>query len=546
MKRILFIVLLSASCLLPTATGFSQDYLGFSNSLFAGVNGIDVNPAFIVNNPRKWDVTLVGVNFMGGNNFFGFRKSALEHTGKTFTGDYPAFSDDDFVNNYLSRRNVKSISVFAAANVTLPSFMFTRAKHKDAFAFTAKTRAFANVDGVKADLANLLIDGVTDSTMFGQTLSTLRLSAQAMIWNEYGITYGRTIKESGNERLSVAGRAKLLQGLYAMYLYLDKVEYNFLKDDSLLILSTMVNYGHSTNLEFNPDALKFGFGSRPGIGLDLGATYEFYPLTDVRSRQSSSSNTTSFQHAYRYKLGFAIQDLGWMGFLKPAHARNFEANLLDPLDLNSLQGSGDSPLADADDTLYNKYGMMADDKKFRMNLPTRINMTGDYYLGHNLHLNSTLSYAFQFKRNADKVHEVTTISVTPRWDWKFLGLYVPVSYNKHSHVRLGASARVGPLIVGMADVLPLISKRDVYAVDFHVMLKVPHIHLKKKDKNKRSKSKFDTKRDQPKKKKERKVKSNDTNKEKKKRIFPKVRLFKKKNKHDANPDEREKIIYFQL
>ena len=82
---------------------FSQDYLGFANSAFAGVNGIDVNPASIVNNHRKWDITVIGLNVGVANNYLGFQKRALEHTGKLASGDYPAFNDDNFAKNYFSK-----------------------------------------------------------------------------------------------------------------------------------------------------------------------------------------------------------------------------------------------------------------------------------------------------------------------------------------------------------------------------------------------------------------------------------------------------------
>lgn len=544
-------------------SAFSQDYLGFASSPFAGVNGIDVNPASIVNSPRKWDITLLGINVGVANNYFGIQKRSLAHTGKTFTGNYPAFNDDDFINKYVTRRdNGKPISMHVAANVTLPSFMFTRKKHKDAFAFTCKSRVYANVDGLDANIVQLALSDGTDTSLFFQDFSGTKLSVQTMAWNEYGITYGKTAMQTQNERLNLAGRLKLLQGLYSMYVFIEDVNYKFYEKDSLLVLSSQVNYGHSSNLEFNQEAMKFGFGGKPSFGLDLGATYEFHPLTDVRSKMSSQSNTTPLQHEYKYKIGLSLQDLGWIKYLKPAHARDFTMEINQDLDFNSLQGSGETPLADVDDSLHAKYPMDAGDDKFRMNLPTVASLQADYYAGKNIYINSTFNYAFQFKNNANKIHETTTFSITPRWDWKWLGLYVPLSYNKYSHARIGLSTRIGPLIVGMADILPIISKRDVYGVDLHVMLKVPHIHLKKKTKNPRSKSKFNVNRERvenndktnmPKKdstprevKKGTIGKTVDRKPSSRKHIFPRVHLFKKKRKHKANPETRKGVIYFKM
>ena len=575
MRKYIVILLIFFSPILRKGIGgelLAQDFLGIANSPFAGVTGIDVNPASIVGSPRKWDITLFGMNLGVANSYAGLKKSALV---KDQYGSYPAFNEDDFIDKYISRRNNgKPISVHVALNLSLPSFMFVRKKHKDAFAFTCKSRTYVNVDGVDADLVDVALSASTngsglDSSFFNRDFSGLKVSVQTMIWNEYGITYGKTIEETKNERLNVAGRLKLLQGLYSMYLFLDDVQYKFYEKDSLLVLSSHVGYGHSTNLEFNQEAIKFGFGGKPSFGLDLGATYEFHGLTDVRSRMSAQANTTPLQHDYKYKLGFSLQDLGWIKFLKPEHARDFTMEIDQTLNFGSLQGSGDTPLADVDDSLNADYPMDASDNKYRMNLPTLASLQGDYYVGKNVSVSSTFNYAFQFRNNDNKIHEITNFSVTPRWDWKWLGLYVPLSYNKYSHFRLGASARIGPLIVGMADILPIISKRDVYGVDMHVMLKVPHIHFKKKNKNPRSNSKFNTSREEvkknPKKKKERtnmpkkdsspkesrkkkehNIQPKDRDQKARKHIFPRVKIFKNKRKHKAKPEKRDTIIYFEL
>ena len=571
----IFYFLLFAICNLQFVICNSQDYLGIANSAYAGVNGIDVNPASIVNSPRKWDITLIGLNVAFGNNFLGFQKRALDHTGGMISGNYPAFNDQNFQNDFLTQRKGGApVSVYLAANIMLPSFMFIRAKHKDAFAFTCRVRSYVNIDGIDPTLAHMLFTGVTDSSLFGQQLPSPKLSVQAMVWTEYGITYGKTVMETNNERLNVAGRVKLLQGLYAAYAYVGKLNYKFDKSDSLALLSSHVNYGHSTNLD-NKDPLAFGFGGKPSMAVDIGATYEFHKLTDVRSKLASQSNTTPLMHEYRYKIGFSLQDLGWITYLKPANAHDFTAT--SNVNLNSFNTPGSTtPIAGFDNSLQKNFSMSTNDTKFRMNLPTVASLQGDFYAGKNIYFNSTVNYGFQYTNDPNKVHEVTTLSITPRWDWKWLGLYVPFSYNEYSHFRLGLTTRIGPLIVGMADILPIISKRDIYGADFHFMLKVPHLSFGKKNKNPRTHSKFDVskektpkpgklrqpKSDMPKKdsspvesQKQPKAEEQNTaahvapeatlERKPRKHIFPRLHLFKKKNRHGKG-DNKEHTIYFNL
>ena len=352
-----------------------------------------------------------------------------------------------------------------------------------------------------------------------------------------------------------------------MYFFIDNVDYKFFTTDSLALISSHVNYGHSTNLEFNPDAIKFGFGGKPSVALDLGGTYEFFPITDVRTKTQSQRDW--LKREYRYKIGLSIQDLGWITYLKPPNARDFTAEVNNNINLNSFNTSGATPLASADDTLRKKFTMIDNDTKFRMNLPTLISAQGDIYAGHNIYLNSTVNYAFQLKNNEDKIHEVTTLSITPRWDWRWLGLYVPFSFDKFSHFRLGVSTRIGPLIVGMADILPFISKRDVYGMDFHFLLKVPHIYFKKKTGI--GKSKFEGNKEKTKKRKKQKKgetnmptkdvspveKQNQTgnnkdhtapavnqDKQTHKHFFPS--LFRSKKKRKARISDEEHTIYYKM
>ncbi len=545
---------------------FSQDYLGIANSNFAGVNGIDVNPASIVNNPRKWDVTIIGLNLMVANNFFGLNSAGRKYVLSRNPAPF------DMKSSTVMNSNGKPVSVFFGTNIMLPSFMFSRPKHKDAFAFTIRTRVYANVDGIPSTLADIAINGQNDSALFNQDLSAAKISAQIMAWNEYGITYGKTIMETNNERLNVAGRLKYLQGIAAMYLYVKNLNYNFYSKDSIGVQSSTIHYGHSTNLEFNQQSAKFTTGGKPMFGLDLGATYEFHKLTDVRSREKSESKYTPLMREYKYKIGFSIQDLGWIKYLKPADARDFTAQLQSNMNFNSLQSSGTTPLGGADDSLKLRFKMDPNDTKFRMTLPTLMSVQGDYYAGKNIYVNSTFNYAFQMQNFESKIHEVTTFSITPRRDWKWIGTYVPFSYNKYSHVRAGFTLRLGPLIIGTADLLPLILKtKTIKGLDFHFMLKVPHIHFRKHDKSPRSRSKFDVNREkEPKRKKdkshmpkkdvapqEEKYKQRekkkkeyevpDVNREKKtrKHIFPHLHLFKKKHRHTGGGME-EKTIYFKL
>src|SRR5438477_435474 len=104
--------------------------------------------------------------------------------------------------------------------------------------------------------------------------------------------------------------------------------------------------------------------------------------------------------------------------------------------------------------------------------------------------------AQKWHRNPKQLRSSMTTDISLDFQFRTLdgilvGTYFPVSYNKYSHLRAGISLRLGPLIIGTSDILPLITKKNIYGLDFHFLLKVPHISFNKKNKNPRNKSKFE-------------------------------------------------------
>ena len=67
---------------------------------------------------------------------------------------------------------------------------------------------------------------------------------------------------------------------------------------------------------------------------------------------------------------------------------------------------------------------------YRMNLPTHINADVDYHIWNDVYINARTVLAFQRNSNATKVRYPSSISITPRYDHKFFGLSLPISYSE--------------------------------------------------------------------------------------------------------------------
>lgn len=474
--------------LLLSPLAYAQDYLGYANSNYAGVTGIDLQPASIVDSRYKFDASLFGYSLNFANNFVGVKKEAFKYD-KNYTdpagfppfNHMPAFSDPDFQQKYLEQRvNNKPKSVYFTNQLTLPSFMVTL-DEKSALAVNWRVRTYVNADGVEAELANLIYSGLKDSAYWERQFSNENFSIQTMSWAEYGVTYGRVLKDDGDHFFKGAGRVKFLQGLQAAYMFVRELKYDFTNDDTLSLFNSDVSYGHSTNFEFDQGKIKYKLVSKPSVGFDLGFVYEWRPDWKEHKYDMDGETDLWYRHKNKYKLkvGFSAVDIGAIKFEKGAGSRNFKADIkdwnLDSLDFTSIQ--------DFDDTLRSRFVFTEDKGSFSMNLPTALSLQVDYNIWKSIYVNFTSYYAIQWKNNEHKTHDITTFSISPRWDHKWFGVFLPVSYNSYGNFMTGVGLRAGPLIVGTQNIGSLLGTTDMYSADFHFLLKVPIMYKKIKDKD---------------------------------------------------------------
>lgn len=490
MRKILLALALLAG-LKPT---FSQDFLGFVNSNFSGVTGLYLQPASIVDSRFRTDISLFGFNTNAYNNYIGLKPSALERdmglfkAFKTQNG-FPAFADTAFQDKYLHEKvNNVNKSVFLSNQFTLPAFSIDF-NNTHAIAFSWRIRNYVNVDGVEPELAKLIYNELNYPQYFTR-LQNERLSVQQMTWGEYAFTYAQVIKDKGKHFMKAGATLKILQGLGAAYMYIENLDYNFTTDSTVSIFSTDVQYGHSTNYEFTSNSLKYKYISNFSLGGDIGFIYEYRPhYNEYRYEMDNKKDLEMrYKNEYKWKIGVSVIDIGGLKFKKGAKSNDFTANV-NLWNINNLN-FGNIPVEAFDDTLIARFGQNTSAKNtFYMNLPTAFCAEVDYNIWKDFYINHTTFYSLQFKKNAHKVHDISTFSLTPRWDHKYFGVFVPVSYNLMGNFATGFGFRVGPLHMGTANLGPIWTlltqkgKRDIYGADFCMTLKVPILQRKPKDRD---------------------------------------------------------------
>jgi outer membrane protein OmpA-like peptidoglycan-associated protein len=369
--------------------------------------------------------------------------------------------------------------------IELPSALIT-INEKHAIGIYGAIRTYINIDGIEEPLANQIYADFGDSTQYFAGLSNKRFSVQYMSWQESGVTWAFTVKEEGEHFLKVGVTPKLLFGLGSAYMYCNDLEYMTTSDSTLTFFKSDVQYSHSNNFEFpEGGGFKYKISSKVGVGLDLGAVYEWRP--DYAKFKYDMDGETNLwmrsKNKYKLRVGLSITDIGAIKFRRGEYSYNFTADVnnwnIRDLNFDSV------PIRSFDDTLRNRFLEQPTDDFYKMNLPTAFSMQIDYNIWKDFYVNFTPFIAIQWSKNANKVHEISNFSLTPRWDHKWFGVMIPFSYSQYRNFNVGACARVGPLIIGSDNLATFFSKKKtVYGADFYFMAKIPIFYKEPKDKDK--------------------------------------------------------------
>lgn len=506
MKRILFSILLAISPLLLKA----QSYLGVSTSNYAGIMGVQLQPASFVDGRFVFDLNIAGMNFNTYQNFAYFDAKGMRaaqgnggYWWKKSFGDTALYNswaspDSTFMDRFLIRKYNKDskgiLGLYSNTQVDLLNFNF-HITPKIAIGFLVRGRSITNVDNMDPKLAVLAENGLDYSLLWNQKLNEELVNMNHLTWTEYGFNYGQVVMDDKEHFLKVGGTLKLLSGNAAAYFYTNNFEYNLKNADTSFLLKGNFNYGYSQNVDdiiSNNNQDYFTRASRWGVGVDLGAVYEWREGYEDYQYDMDGKSGIWAQHKNKYKLrvGASLLDIGGMRFTKGGLSRNFEVNSQDPFDLNTFESA--NSIQDFDqviDSLINAPGqtwISSQDtaSTFLMQTPSAFSLQFDYHIWKGFYVNATSMLNLIGKKTDTKVKVPNQISITPSFDIAGFGLHLPFSYNKYAGLKTGIATRLGPLTVGVTDYRALFARGKVRGVELFAGLRLPILYSEIKDDDK--------------------------------------------------------------
>ncbi|MCD8529100.1 MAG: DUF5723 family protein [Chitinophagales bacterium] len=498
MKKITF--LLASLCLAWQMN--AQNNLGHNTDNYNGVHALTYNPAEIVDSRFKFHMNIISVGTTVSNNFAAVKRSAL------FKDRDVAFNDNNFQDNWMVERlNGRTKGAYVSGDIGyLPSFMINVGKDKKyAFGLNLRTRFQVNANGVDENLATMSFHGLDLASLYNVGIQNKNFSLQTNVWNEYGIAFGMPIINKGKTFISVAGTAKLTQGIADAYFYSKNLDVTFPNDSMVSVNNTDFNFGYSTVM--GPDFQNMNFktfmnGGGFGVGFDLGAVWEFRPNTEKYQMEMDGETILDpKKEKYKFKVGFSVMDLGYTSYKRSNGVNaDFYANRSN-IDIDETFGAAfedfeNTGLQNFKDTLESLFVVTQAEKEgYKVSLPTRINAYIDYNIWKGFYANLGASISPGFVRNPEKTRGISEFSISPRFEHKWFSFYLPLSVNSHGNFHMGTGFRAGPLALGTNDILVL-AKKNIYDANFYASLSIPITKkIKDKDKDKVSNKKDDCKKE---------------------------------------------------
>ena len=446
----------------------AQDFPGYRAGNYTGVNGVFFNPANIADSRYRWDFNLFSLSTSVGNNQASF---SFKNIGDTFK--------DDSLSNQFIGKNAGAASGNVSANIHGPSVMFNTGK-KGAVALTSRARVMMNAIDIDGKLANKILDDSGNDIDLPYSISSsnnMRVNVNA--WSEFGLSYGQILSDKGKHFFKGGVTLKYLAGVANGYVNLANLNGTIDEDpagfDSYLHNASgrvELGLGGINISDFDVDKLT-SFQSS-GFGGDIGFVYEYRPAHEKYKIDSNSYRRDL--NKYKFRIGMALLDIGSVKYerdmqrsgaydIQISGAEKLYLKQFDEVEIDSLKNFFDG------NPQYFTPAAGNSKQTYKVGLPTTLHIDADYHFHHGFYVN--LSGQFSLVNTESKPYNsqyYSSFSLTPRYEGRAFGFYLPFSYNKLTSFNAGVSVRMGPLFIGSGSVLTALMG-DSRQADVHIGLR---------------------------------------------------------------------------
>lgn len=428
-------------------------YRGYHSDNYNGIHGVLSNPANIVDSRMRTDINLFSINAFLANDYAGVNVSDV----------FKNFSEFNFEKD-AKENPLNDNKFFLNVDALLPSFMFNLSS-KSSVAVFSRFRMVANIAKIDGKLFEALQNDFEKNRTSSIDIDGINPKVAAHAWAEIGATYARVFMNQNEHFLKGGFTVKYLLGAGSGYMSGNdvkvKVENNTMETGGKLVgafSGTIAKY-----MEGGTDILKDLKLESRGVGADIGFVYEWRPDYKVF--------TGRHENKYKLKLGISITDIGKISY-KNNDATTYDLNRT-PITIDNYKQAGSFR-----EFLDNNFNKTKSSKSLSGNLPTTLHLLADWKINHYFYLNVNADLALKNSELENMIAIPSSISVTPRIEKKWFGLYSPISYDSYKQLTWGVGMRLGPLLVGSNTLLSNMTSKNSKEANVYIGLKIPVYRLK--------------------------------------------------------------------
>ncbi|TNJ45786.1 OmpA family protein [Tamlana fucoidanivorans] len=133
--------------------------------------------------------------------------------------------------------------------------------------------------------------------------------------------------------------------------------------------------------------------------------------------------------------------------------------------------------------LRNFYTLQDSGRGVKLDLPTAVHVNADWNINNAFYINLNTDVSLISKSRKTANYIWNTVSLTPRYESKWFGFYLPFSVIEKSGFRIGAGLRAGPLYIGSGSVISAVLSDNNKEADVYAGLKISLFKNEAKDKD---------------------------------------------------------------
>jgi hypothetical protein len=434
----------------------AQNYQAINGSPYAGSLAPGSNPAFIVNVPYAWDITPLAVQ--------------IKQTTNAFTIENYSFLSSPKNAVMIAQPGIKKRWVFANQDVRLLNTRIN-INEKSAIAFGANIRNYVYANTSENNWQDTTL-GLTD--FMNINVNNVPLSGQSInsTWSELYASYAHTIIDNGKIALNAGITLKYNRALAFGYVNAQNLSYTpdaTTNVPGYLLTAGSLQYNYSSNFDNidnnasgNSNFKNFYRSTLSGVSADLGLE-----LILVSNDNEGESN-----YSYQTKIGMSIMDIGRNKYIQGIYSSYATAGLPGitniVLENKFAQIASVADFTDSLKTITQTFSQLSGN--FNVYQPCRLMINVDQHLANDFSVNAeiTIPLLSIVPKKLIYVKDMNLLAITPRWETKSFGGYLPLTINTKGQIWIGGAIKAGPLLLGTHNLGTLFSKNKTQTGGFYL------------------------------------------------------------------------------